>query len=87
MKTRTPRVLLTTYRTLSNGRLEADAPILFSVPEDWLTQWLAANYEDDPAKAPLSAFLDAYTFDDALECAAQAKADGVFRYHSVARGS
>ena len=87
MKTRTPRVLLTTYRTLPHGRLEADAPILFSVPEDWLAQWLAANYEDDPTKAQLPAFLDAYTFDDALECAAQAKADGVFRYHSVARGS
>lgn len=76
------RVTLLTYRTLPGGRgLDGQHPIAFSVPQAWLTQWLECTYAGcDMAR--IAGFLDEYTYDDALECAAQAKADGVFRYDS-----
>ena len=71
------RILLNTYRTLSNGDLTGCTPITFSVPQTWLQRWL--QEKDYPYT--VSQFLAAYTWDDALYCAEQAKQAGVFRYH------
>ena len=71
------RILLNTYRTLSNGDLTSCPPILFSVPQIWLQRWL--QEQDYPYT--VSQFLAAYTWDDALYCAEHAKRAGVFRYY------
>ena len=72
------RILLSTYRTLSNGELTSCTPITFSVPQTWLKDWL--KQMEYPYTVPQ--FLTAYTWDDALSCAEHAKRAGVFRYHS-----
>ncbi len=77
------RVTLLTYRTLPGGRgLDGHHPIAFSVPADWLDQWLERTYAGCDL-AHIAGFLDAYTYDDALACVTQAKADGVFRYATL----